>query len=116
MIDAWRPACHSPPTRGRLPAAKTFDPSGAGGARRSAGLLAALKGYNIVGIFHGHEHPTPMIYNREGYDIFKPVAAFMGGYALVRVTDAFMDVVLARVGDTPASPVFTHAFSKRFRS
>ena len=76
--------------------------------------LATLKGYNVVGIFHGHEHPTPMIYNYEGYDIFKPVAAFLGGLALVRVTDAFLDVALARAGEDPAEIVFTHAFSKRF--
>ncbi len=102
------------------PAAKTFDATGAGPAHwwseeERAGLLAALKGYNVVGIFHGHEHPTPMIYTHEGYDIFKPVAAFMGGLALVRVTDAFMDVVLARAGENPADLVFTHAFSKRLQ-
>ncbi len=103
------------------PAAKTFDPTGAGpphwwSDEERAGLLAALKGYNIAGIFHGHEHPTPMIYNREGYDIFKPVAAFLGGLALVRVTDAFMDVALAKAGENdPADLVFTHAFSKRFK-
>ena len=56
-----------------------------------------------------------MIYTHEGYDIFKPVAAFMGGLALVRVTDAFMDVVLARAGENPADLVFTHAFSKRLQ-
>ena len=55
-----------------------------------------------------------MIYNREGYDIFKPVAAFLGGLALVRITDTFMDVALAKAGESPADLVFTHAFSKRF--
>ncbi|MGD9477273.1 metallophosphoesterase [Shinella sp. G-2] len=100
------------------PAAKTFDPTGAGPAHwwtqeERAGLVAALKGYNVVGIFHGHEHPTPMIYSRDGLDLFKPVAAFMGGFALVRITDAFMDVALARAGETPADIAFTHAFSKR---
>ena len=54
-----------------------------------------------------------MIYNREGHDIFKPVAAFMGGFALVRITDTFMDVALARAGETPGATTFTHAFSKR---
>jgi cytolysin (calcineurin-like family phosphatase) len=54
-----------------------------------------------------------MIYNRDGPDIFKPVAAFMGGLAVVRVTDRFMDVVLARAGTSATDIVFTHAFSKR---
>lgn len=103
------------------PAAKTYDPEGSGPAhwwtdREREGLLAALKGYNVVGIFHGHEHPTPMIYNRDGYDLFKPIAAFMGGLALVRITDGFMDVALAHAGDDPAAIVFTHAFSRRFKA
>ncbi len=38
-------------------------------------------------IFHGHQHETAMIYRREGLDLFKPKAAYMGGFALVRVTD-----------------------------
>jgi cytolysin (calcineurin-like family phosphatase) len=101
------------------PAAKTFDPHGAGAAHwwtdeERAALLATLKGTNVIGIFHGHEHPTPMIYNRDGLDIFKPVAAFMGGFALVRITDGFMDVALARTGETPGAITFSHAFSKRF--
>ena len=100
------------------PAASTFDPTGAGPAHwwseeERAALLAALAGYNVVGIFHGHEHPTPMIYNRGGYDIFKPVAAFLGGLAVVRVTDRFMDVVLAKAGGSPGELAFTNAFSKR---
>jgi cytolysin (calcineurin-like family phosphatase) len=100
------------------PAARTFDPGGAGPAHwwtdaERAGLVATLKGYNVIGIFHGHEHPTPMIYSREGYDIFKPVAAFMGGFALVRVTDRFLDVALARAGEKTGDIIFTHAFGKR---
>ena len=58
-------------------------------------MLAALKGYNVVGIFHGHQHETAMIYRREGIDLFKPKAAFMGGFAVVRVTNGFMDVAFA---------------------
>lgn len=102
------------------PSARTFDPHGAGAAHwwteeERTGLVAVLKGYNIAGIFHGHEHPTPMIYNREGYDIFKPVAAFMGGFAIARITDTFMDVTLARGGAQPGDVTFTHAFSKRLQ-
>ncbi|UPA23941.1 metallophosphoesterase [Shinella oryzae] len=100
------------------PVAKTFDPHGSGPAHwwtdeARAALLATLTKYNVVGIFHGHEHPTPMIYNRDGHDIFKPVAAFMGGLAVVRVTDQFMDVALARAGTSATDIIFTHAFSKR---
>ena len=48
-----------------------YDDDGAGAphwwseADRQA-LLAALKGYNVVGIFHGHQHETPMIYRATG--------------------------------------------------
>jgi len=103
------------------PAAETFDPKGSGPAHwwtdaERAGLLAALRGYNVVGIFHGHEHPTPMIYASEGYDLFKPVAAYMGGFALVRITDSFMDVVLGEAGENPGEAAFTNAFSKRFKT
>ena len=38
----------------------------------------------------------------------------MGGFALVRVTDTFMDVALAKAGGNPDGLAFTHAFSKRF--
>ncbi|WP_421593971.1 metallophosphoesterase [Shinella sp. M27] len=100
------------------PTAKTFDPHGDGPAHwwtdaERAALLDVLKGYNIVGIFHGHEHPTPMIYNSAGHDIFKPVAAFLGGFALVRVTDGFVDVALAQADETSGEITFTNAFSKR---
>lgn len=101
------------------PARNTFDDDGAGaphwwakGDRQA--LLATLKGYNIAGIFHGHQHETPMIYQQDGYDLFKPVATFMGGFALVRVTGTAMDVVLAQAKNNIGDVTFTHAFSKRF--
>ncbi len=103
------------------PVDRTYDPHGSGephwwsDADREA-LLATLKGYNVIGLFHGHEHPTPMIYSHAGYDLFKPVAAFLGGFAVVRVTDGFMDVVFAEAGEPPGTVTFTHAFSKRFPS
>jgi cytolysin (calcineurin-like family phosphatase) len=75
-------------------------------------MLDALKGYNVVGIFHGHEHDTPMIYRRDGYDIFKPKAGFLGGFALVRITDRFMDVALGEAVDGEGGVTFTHAFDK----
>ena len=73
------------------------------------------RGYNVVGIFHGHQHETPMIYSRDGLDIFKPKAAYMGGFALVRVTDRFMDVVLGEAVDEDRRSAFTNAFSKKFQ-
>lgn len=97
-----------------------FDDSGHGAphwwseADRQA-LLAALQGYNVVGIFHGHQHQTPMIYQRDGLDLFKPKAAYMGGFALARISGKAMDVVLAEAGGDHGEVVFTNAFSKVLR-
>lgn len=99
------------------PEARTFDDHGAGAAHwwseedRQA-LLAALKDYNVIGLFHGHEHPTPMIYSAEGLDLFKPIASYMGGFALARVTDDTFEVVLGKAYGDRGEAVFTHAFSK----
>jgi cytolysin (calcineurin-like family phosphatase) len=57
--------------------------------------LAAIAGYNVIGLFHGHQHETAMIYRGGGLDLFKPKAAFMGGFAVARVAAGFFDVVLA---------------------
>ncbi|MCX8572228.1 MULTISPECIES: metallophosphoesterase [Hyphomicrobiales] len=98
-------------------AANTFDDSGSGQPhwwsdddRRA--LLQAIGGYNVIGIFHGHEHKVPMAYKRNGLDLFKPIAAFKGGFAVVRITDAFMDVVLAEAGQQ-GDITFTNAFTKK---
>jgi cytolysin (calcineurin-like family phosphatase) len=72
----------------------------------------ALKDYNVVGIFHGHQHETPMIYSRDGLDLFKPKAAFMGGFALARVTSDRVDVVLGKAIGDHGEVAFTSAFSK----
>jgi len=99
------------------PQAGTFTDQGSGAphwwseAEREA-LLSAVAGYNVIGIFHGHEHDTPMIYQAHRLDVFKPVASFKGGFALVRVTTAFMDVVLAQAHPPRGDIVFTNAFSK----
>ena len=53
-----------------------------------------------------------MIYRRNDLDMFKPIASFMGGFALVRVTSTFMDVALAAVHAPHGDIVFTDAFSK----
>ena len=69
-------------------------------------------GYNVIGIFHGHEHPTPMIYRAEGHDLFKPIASYMGGFVVAKVTDEAFEVVLARAYGDRGDVVFTNAFSK----
>lgn len=101
------------------PEKMTFDDAGAGHAHwwddgDRAALLAALKGYNVAGLFHGHEHDTPMIYNQEGLDLFKPVATFKGGFAVAHITNQYMDVVLAQAQGAEGDVTFLKAFSKRF--
>ena len=99
------------------PQASTFDDAGSGAPHwwsdedRQA-LLAAIAGYNVVGIFHGHEHETPMIYRAGDLDLFKPKAGFMGGFAVVRITQATMDVALAEAHPAHGDVIFTNAFSK----
>lgn len=53
-----------------------------------------------------------MIYSAGAFDLFKPKAAYMGGFALVRVTDANMDVALGEAAGEAGAVRFTHAFSK----
>lgn len=99
--------------------ASTFDDEGAGSphwwsdADRQA-IVEALQGYNVIAVFHGHQHETPMIYQADGLDIFKPKAAYMGGFAMVRIKGRTLDVVLGEAGDDPAEAVFTNAFTKQF--
>ncbi|WP_165848767.1 metallophosphoesterase [Mesorhizobium delmotii] len=102
----------------RWDAAKgTFDDDGTGAphwwseADRQA-LLAALKSYNVIGIFHGHQHEIPMIYRSDGLDLIKPKAAYMGGFALARVTSDSLEVVLGQAIGDHGEVAFTNAFSK----
>nr|WP_280821113.1 metallophosphoesterase [Mesorhizobium soli] len=103
------------------PAAQHFDDDGNGQphwwseADRQA-LHAVLSGYNVIGVFHGHQHETAMIYHRDGLDIFKPKAAFMGGFGLVHVTDRYMDVVLGEAVGNEGEVMFTDAFSKPLKA
>ena len=53
-----------------------------------------------------------MIYSHGGIDIFKPKASFMGGFALVRIAAAGMEVVLGEASGSAGEVVFTDAFSK----
>lgn len=103
------------------PAKETFDDDGAGAPhwwsdddRRT--MQQALSGFNVVGIFHGHQHETPVIYRRDGLDLFKPKAAFMGGLAIVRISSGFMDVALGEVVGESRAVRFTHAFTRDFGS
>ncbi|MBL8582395.1 MAG: metallophosphoesterase, partial [Rhizobiaceae bacterium] len=81
------------------PSRTTFDDEGGGDphwwsdAERRA-LVDAVSGYNVVALFHGHEHETPMIYRRDGLDVVKPKAAFRGGFALARIDANAFEVVL----------------------
>ena len=99
------------------PTEKRFDDSGGGHAHwwseadRQA-LLAVLKGYAVVGVFHGHQHETPMIYRGGGLNLFKPKAAYMGGFALARISGLRMEVVLGEAADDHGGIVFTDAFGK----
>lgn len=103
------------------PQKSTFDDDGSGAphwwndAEREA-LLAVLKGYNVVAVFHGHQHETPMIYQRDGLDIVKPKAAYMGGFALARVTNDGLDVVLGEASGDDGGVVFTNALARRWKS
>ncbi len=101
------------------PAAKTFDDKGEGephwwSADERRALLDHLQGYNVVGLFHGHEHDRVMAYRVGEIDVFKPKAAFLGGFAVVRVTGSFMDVAFGEAAGEHGHVVFTQAFSKRF--
>jgi len=98
--------------------ALTYDDHGEGPphwwseAERQA-MLDTIRGYNVEGLFHGHEHDRELIYSA-GIDIFKPKAAFLGGFAVVRVTDDFMDVAIGEAQDG-GGVRFTKAFSKTLR-
>ena len=54
----------------------------------------------------------PLIYRRDGLDLVKPKAAYMGGFAVARVTSDGMDVVLGEASDDHGAVTFTNAFSK----
>ncbi|MBN9073808.1 MAG: metallophosphoesterase [Rhizobiales bacterium] len=99
------------------PAKRTFDTEGAGAPHwwspeERQALLDAIGGYNVIGLFHGHQHETPMIYKAAGLDLFKPKAAYMGGFALARVTEDFIDVALGEAAGDGGGVAFTDAFSK----
>ena len=65
----------------------------------------------IAGRAGGHQHDNALIYKAQRRDIFSTKAAFPGGFAVVRVIDASMNVVFAEAGPN-GSVRFTDAFSK----
>ena len=71
--------------------------------------MTVLTGFNVIAIFHGHQHDDALIYKAQGRDIFSAKAAFLGGFAVVRVIDASMNVVFAEAGPN-GSVRFTDAF------
>lgn len=98
------------------PDAVTFDDHGGGKPHwwteeERQALLDTIRGYTIVGLFHGHEHDRVMIYREAGIDLFKPRAAYLGGFAVARVTDGFMDVAIGEADDA-GGVRFVRAFSK----
>ncbi|OLP60976.1 metallophosphoesterase [Xaviernesmea oryzae] len=99
------------------PQAKTFDATGAGeahwwSAAERAALVEILKPYRVVGLFHGHQHDQAMAYQADGLDIFTACAAFLGGFALVRINTEAMDVAFGEARDGQGTVEFTHAFTK----
>ena len=72
-----------------------------------------MKGYNVIGIFHGHQHETPNDLPAGGLDLFKPKAAFMGGFAVVRMPQhSLWTSCWARRPADHGEVAFTNAFSK----
>ena len=104
-LERWDP----PATRSPTPAAARRT----GGAMKTAKRCCRPSQATTSSAFSmAIEHDTPMIYRVGDLDVFKPKASFMGGFALVRVTATFMDVVLAEVLPPHGNVVFTNALSK----
>ena len=99
------------------PALKTFTATGAGpphwwGQDEWQAVREVLRPYNVIAVLHGHEHENTLLYRWRGLDVIKPRAGFLGGFAILRVTDRFMDVVFAEVTDAAGDLRFTKAFAK----
>jgi cytolysin (calcineurin-like family phosphatase) len=57
----------------------------------------SIRGYNVLGLFHGHEHWSEQPYKWRGYDVFSPGAAHFAQFAIVHINNETMDVVYAEV-------------------
>lgn len=105
--EAWDPTTHK------------FDQNGAGpphwwSENARAEMMKTIQPYNVIALFHGHQHETAMLYNRDGIDIFKPKAAFLGGFAIVNLMPRAIDIVFAEAGEKNEGLVFTASFSRSF--
>lgn len=99
------------------PEKTTFDDAGHGAPHwwsevEQQALLDTVAGANVIGIFHGHEHDTPMIYRQGNIDLFKPIASFKGGFALAQLDGQRFSVVLGEASDNHGGVRFTNAFQK----
>jgi cytolysin (calcineurin-like family phosphatase) len=99
------------------PATKTFTATGSGaphwwGESEWQALRKVLGPYNVIAVLHGHEHENTLHYRWNGLDVIKPRAGFLGGFAILRVTERFMDVAFAEVTDDLGNLRFTGAFAK----
>ncbi len=75
----------------------------------------AIRGYNVLGLFHGHDHWTQRPYEWRGYNVFSPGAAHFGQFAIVHIDHQTMDVVYAEVVNDEGNVrlVKESAFSKK---
>ncbi|MBX3596361.1 MAG: metallophosphoesterase [Rhizobiaceae bacterium] len=99
------------------PKKSTFDDVGSGEAHwwspdEQNALLDTISGSNAIGIFHGHEHETPMIYRHGTLDIFKPKAAYLGGFAVAKYGQGTFEVVLGEAIDDRGGVMFTNSLFK----
>ena len=60
-------------------------------------LADASDGFNVIGLFHGHDHWSQRPYRWQGYDVFSPGAAHFAQFAVVHIGLRTMDVVYAEV-------------------
>lgn len=76
------------------------------------GLWPAIKDYNVIGFFTGHDHSVGKPYqfpdwntfpNSMGYDVFRPGAGYSQQFAAIRVTDHSLDVAYTKQKDYDSS-------------
>jgi cytolysin (calcineurin-like family phosphatase) len=102
------------------PATAKFSETGSGAPHwwskeERQALIETVDNSNVIGVFHGHQHETPMIYRHGSLDLFKPKAAFLGGFALAKLTPTNFYVVLGEPNGDSAGSTFTHAFQELSR-
>lgn len=60
-------------------------------------FAGVIRGYNVLALFHGHDHWSQRPYQWRGYDVFSPGAAHFAQFAVVHIGSERMDVVYADV-------------------